>query len=287
MKTASTSTILAAAVMIAAALVTASPPAQAAGCARWGFDGPYEVDGGNGWWINFSATGTEPRTSATVHFIDGGKVDGTIIGGGISGRDLNLTIVWGDKPNNVWELHGTVSDDGFVRDGGESLRNIPADYGGEVASSWKSRGALKCLDAAAPAGGGAGQSAPQEQAPPPPPPQNVKCPQGSSVPEVPPGGTCPAPKDAIRVTFTRAIASQWTVNVTNSADLGGNCTYNATSNNGTPGTSNNFTIGPKGTANFKVPPPAPFTTYHVVTSCTGDFGGQPVEFGHDEQDVSL
>jgi hypothetical protein len=237
--------------------------------------------------VNFDATGSQATGPATVTFVDGGKVNGTITDGGLRGNEMNLTIVWGDKPNNVWVFNDTVSDDGFVRDGGESLRNIPTDYGGEVAaSSWKSRFPLKCMDAPTQSGTDAGQAAPQQQAPP-PPPANVKCPKGSAVPEVPAGQTCPAPKDAIRVTFTRALAPQWTVNVTNSADLGGSCTYNATANNGTQGASNTFTVDAKGTASFKVPAPAPFTTYHVMTSCTGDFGGQPVEFGHDEQDVSL
>jgi hypothetical protein len=287
MSRASTLTIVAASAMTAAGFLTIAPPVQAdpASCTQFGFNGRSEIAGGNGWWVNFDATGTEPRSSATVHFVDGGKVDGTIIGGSVQGRTVDMTIVWGDKPNNVWVFHGTVNDDGMVRDGGESLRDIPADYEGEVASSWKTVTPLKCMDApaSAPAGTDAGPAAQQA---PPPPPSNVKCPKGSPAAEVPAGQTCPAPKDAVRVTFSRAPL-QWTVNVSNSADLDGNCTYNATANNGTQGASNNFAIGAKGTASFKVPAPAPFTTYHVVTSCTGDFGGQPVEFGHDEQDVSL
>ena len=270
------------AAMTAAGLLTVASPAQAepTACAQWGYNGRVELGGGNGWWVTFNSNGPRPTGSATVHFVDGGKVDGTIIGGDIQGNVVDLTIVWGDKPNNVWTFHGTVSDDGQVRDGGESLQSVPADYSGEVASSWKTVTPLKCMDAPAQAKTDTGPAAP----PPPPPP--VKCPKGSSVPEVPAGQTCPAPKDAVRVSFTRAPL-QWTVNATNSADIGGNCTYNATSDNGTPGSSNTFTIAAKGTANFKVSAPAPFTTYHVVTSCTGDFGGQPVEFGHDEQDVSL
>jgi hypothetical protein len=143
----------AAAAMTAAGFLTTAPPAQAdpAKCTQYGFNGPYEIGGGNGWWVKFNATGPTARSSATVHFVDGGKVDGTIIGGGIQGRTFDLTIVWGDKPNNIWDFHGTVSDDGHVRDGGQSLRRIPSDYGGEVASSWRSVTPLKCLDAPAPA----------------------------------------------------------------------------------------------------------------------------------------
>ena len=275
--------IAAATVATAAGFLIVTPPAVAATCTQFGFDGPYEMVGSNGWRVKFNATGTTPRPSASVVFDDGGKVDGTVIDGGIQGRTLTLSIVWGDKPNNVWDFYGTVSDDGHVGNGSQQLRNIPSDYSGEVVASWTSVTPLKCLDAPAQAGTDPG-SAPPPSAP--TPPQPVKCPQGSPVPEVPAGQTCPAPKDAVRVTFTRA-AFQWTVNVTNSADIGGNCTYNATANNGGPGASNNFTISPKGTASFQVPAPAPLTVYHVVTSCTGTYDGQQVEFGHDEQDVSL
>ncbi|PEG33604.1 hypothetical protein CQY20_29905 [Mycolicibacterium agri] len=271
--------------MTAAGLLAVTPPqAQAAPCNQFAFDGPFELAGSKGWWVKFNTTGTTPRTSATVHFVDGGKVDGTIIGGSVQGRKVDLSIVWGDKPNNIWDFHGTVGDDGHVNDGGEQLRNIPPDYAGEVAASWRTVTPLKCIDAPAQANTDTGPAAPPP--PPPPPPQPVKCPVGSPVPEVPAGQTCPAPKDAIRVTFTRAPL-QWTVSVTNSADIGGNCTYNATANNGTPGASNNFTIAPKGTANFNVPAPAPFTTYRVVTSCTGTYDGKQIEFGRDEQNVSL
>jgi hypothetical protein len=139
-----------------------------------------------------------------------------------------------------------------------------------------------------PSGPGAGGGgAPVEQKPAePPPPQTKKCPAGGPKTEVPAGETCPPPTNAITVSFDRGF-TQWTVNVKNNAGIGGACTYNATSDNGLPGASRNFNIGANAPASFTVPAPAPFTTYHVVTSCTGTYDGQQVEFGHDEQDVSL
>jgi hypothetical protein len=273
--------ILVAAAIVAAAGLALAPPGHAApGCAQYGFDGPVELGGSNGWWVNFTSDGSKATGSATVSFVDGGRVNGTIISGGVQGRTVDLSIVWGDKPNNIWDFHGTVGDDGHVRDGGQSLRNIPADYSGEVASSWSSVTSFKCLDAPA-------QTAPDpSQAAPPPPPPPVICPKGSPAQQVPAGQTCPAPANAIAVTFSRAPI-QWTVNVTNSADIGGNCSYVATANNGSPGASKSFTIDPKGTTSFTVPAPAPFTTYRVVTSCTGLYDGQNIEFGRVEQDVSL
>ena len=77
------------------------------------------------------------------------------------------------------------------------------------------------------------------------------------------------------------------VNVTNTADLAGQCTYNANDVNGIlPSANRDFSIGAKGTAQLTFPAPPPLSTYHVVVSCHGTFNGQDVEFGHVEQDVS-
>ncbi|MEH3142745.1 MAG: hypothetical protein PGN37_21765 [Mycobacterium kyogaense] len=115
------------------------------------------------------------------------------------------------------------------------------------------------------------------------PKPDVACPDGKTVPA---GAECPAPTNAVRVSFSKGLGI-WKVNVANSADISGQCTYNAISDNGTPGASRNFAIAAKGTADFTVPAPLLLTSYHVVTSCTGTYAGKTVEFGHDEQDVSL
>jgi hypothetical protein len=141
----------------------------------------------------------------------------------------------------------------------------------------------------APSGPGApaGTEKPAEQAPPPPPPPPpVQCPPGGPQKEVPAGQTCPAPTNAVRVTFDRGFGA-WTVNVKNNAGIGGSCTYRATSASGLTGASQDFDITPNGSASFSVPAPAPFTTYNVVTSCTGTYDGKQVEFGRDVQNVSL
>ncbi|MCV7423315.1 hypothetical protein H7K45_22435 [Mycobacterium yunnanensis] len=113
-------------------------------------------------------------------------------------------------------------------------------------------------------------------APPPaptPPPSSTPAPAPPKV----------APTDAVRVSFDKGL--QWTVNVTSTADIAGTCTYAAT-NPVLPGTNRTFAIQPRGSASFTVLAPPPFSTYHVVVSCSGPFDGKTVEFGHVEQDVS-
>jgi hypothetical protein len=114
----------------------------------------------------------------------------------------------------------------------------------------------------------------------------VQCPMGSPTPNVPAGQTCapvPPPKDQVRVSFDKGF--QRTVNVTSTADIAGKCTYAAT-NPVLPGSNKSFDIGPRGSASFTVLAPPPFSTYHVVVSCSGTFNGNNVEFGHVEEDVS-
>jgi hypothetical protein len=130
-----------------------------------------------------------------------------------------------------------------------------------------------------------GQGQPQGPVVPPPPPPNVKCPPGGPKTEVPPGEKCPAPTNAVTVTFQKGTL-QWTVNVKNNAGIGGSCTYNATDNGGIlPGVDRNFDIAPNGNASFQVNAPPLFSSWNVVTVCTGTYDGQQVEFGRNQQTV--
>jgi hypothetical protein len=110
----------------------------------------------------------------------------------------------------------------------------------------------------------------------------VQCPPGGPQQSVPAGQKCPPPTNAVRVTFDRRFGT-WTVNVKNNAGIGGSCTYTATSQNGLPGRDEAFDIAPNGTHSFDVL--APVGKYDVVTSCTGTYDGQQVEFGRDVQTV--
>lgn len=114
----------------------------------------------------------------------------------------------------------------------------------------------------------------------------------------PPGKTCqdlaaeqqqakPAPTDAVTMTLNRSGLTNETATFSNSSDVSGQCHYDAQDVNGIlPGKTDDFPIGANKTVTRTYPAPPPLTTYHAVVSCTGDFNGQNIEFGHAEQDVS-
>ncbi len=79
----------------------------------------------------------------------------------------------------------------------------------------------------------------------------VACPPGGPQAEVPAGQTCPPPANAVKVTFDRGFGT-WTVNVKNTAGIGGSCTYTATSQVGLPGADRPSTSRPTGRRAFDV-----------------------------------
>jgi hypothetical protein len=71
------------------------------------------------------------------------------------------------------------------------------------------------------------------------------------------------------------------VQVKNTSTLSGTCTYDATAPNSLlPPYHHDFAIGRSGTATWDIAGFATGTQWHVVVSCSGDFNGQNVEFGH-------
>jgi len=117
-----------------------------------------------------------------------------------------------------------------------------------------------------------------------PTPASRQCPAGSPTPTVGAFETCAPPTNQVSVSVVRG--PQWTVNVTNAANIAGKCTFTANGLGG--GLSNrSFELAPNGSASFPIGTPLPFVTYHVVTSCHGTFDGKDAEFGHNEQNVSF
>lgn len=94
----------------------------------------------------------------------------------------------------------------------------------------------------------------------------------------------PPPTDKVVMTIAKSGVFNVKVNITSSAPIPGHCTYNATeiNNLGFPA-NEEFDIAAKGNKTLTLPAPGLGQTYHVVLSCRGDFKGQDVEFGHQEQ----
>jgi hypothetical protein len=236
-------------------------------CDQWGFLGDSVIDQSDGLHMTFSASGKFANGTAIATAKDGSKKFFGTVNGEVNGRTVTMTADWGNaSPGGTYI--GNVGEDGHVR-------------GGKVgAVTWNTITPLTCLTKPAD---------PQGQGPaaPAPAPVTTKCPAGGPKTEVPAGEKCPPPTNAIRVNIQRSFSLFWPVTVTNSAGIGGSCTYVATDTGGGFGHRENFDIAPNGTANFSVPAPVISRTYNVVTSCTGTYDGQQVEFGRDEQDVEL
>jgi hypothetical protein len=97
----------------------------------------------------------------------------------------------------------------------------------------------------------------------------------------------PPPKDAIVVDVEQSPTSV-TVNVRNTSDLAGKCTYDANPTNGLlmPPVHRDFNLNANDSTRLDFLAPPLGVTYHIVVRCHGRFNGQDDEFGHFEQDVT-
>lgn len=238
--------LLAAATAIAAAgcLTVVLPTSVAvAKCSQYGFNGGFSVRGDNGWTVDINSTGTSAAGShAAVRFDDGGTVNGSVSRGGIQGNVVDFAVQWTDKPNNVWNFHGTVSDDGLVHDGGESLASAPGDYSGEIASGWHSTTPLKCFDAPPAA---------------PPPPAEASSPPSSPPPAPDPQ---PAPKQGPLVTAEPG-ATGVTFHITDRSGVASQCTYSS------EGFQTSFALPANGSFDLFVPAVRLFKTRTGTVTC--------------------
>lgn len=96
-----------------------------------------------------------------------------------------------------------------------------------------------------------------------------------------------APKDAIVVDVEQSPTSV-TVNVKNTSNLAGKCTYDANPTNGLlmPPVHRDFNLNANDSTKLDFLAPPLGVTYHLVVRCHGNFNGQDDEFGHFEQDVT-
>ena len=96
----------------------------------------------------------------------------------------------------------------------------------------------------------------------------------------------PPPTDKVTMVITKGFPKT-TVRITSTANIAGQCTYDATDSNGIgPDVNQTFDLSAKGSKTLTFDSPVFPMNYHVVVSCRGDFKGQNVEFGHVEQDVA-
>ncbi len=95
------------------------------------------------------------------------------------------------------------------------------------------------------------------------------------------------PHDAVTMNVSTGGLAGVTVNVTNSADIAGTCTYDAVADNKLiPPTHRQLNLPAKGNASLHIDGVPTFSTYQVTLASHGIFNGKDVEFGHVQQSVS-
>jgi hypothetical protein len=132
------------------------PPA----CSQYGFTGDFGMKQDNGWQVFFTSTGSAASGRAVA--VNGNtKGTGSVISGGVQGRNVDLTIHWDSGYNQHY--FGAVGDDGYVHKGG-TINQSDA-----TSANWDSDRPLGCADA------------PPAPPPPPPPPPNTQTAGGLAV----------------------------------------------------------------------------------------------------------
>lgn len=113
------------------------------------------------------------------------------------------------------------------------------------------------------------------------------CPPGSATAEVPFGGTCEGPKNAVALSITREGLNA-NVAITNNSALPADCAYTGTKISGLLGNnvSRNISVGPNSTGNITdlLWPPLG-STYRGTVKCTAQYDGKSVSIGEDSQNV--
>lgn len=123
---------------------------------------------------------------------------------------------------------------------------------------------------------------------------DVTCPAGSVTPTVPAGQTCSfgdPPKDAVTMTTSKAGGGKIDVNIKSTAPISGSCAYSAAPTSFDPlgvlpTINKTVDIKANGTAVIPAQTAPPIgTSYHLEVTCTGDFHGTSVTFGHSTLDL--
>lgn len=240
-----------------AGLLVETPVAHAQPCVQWGFDGDVTiVEHGTGWAVSFSPPrGIQASGQATAgNSLTGEPMrTGTVSGGFTSPTDLSVKI---EYPEGTQIYRGRVDEAEGGRAFGETAQ---APFQGKL---WATQFPLTCVGTSAPA------ASPSQQAPPPPPPPPDQAPPPEQ-----------APTNAISVNFSDTPGGL-TVNVNNSSNVAGTCTYDATApNSPIPPSHRDFSVGAKAGTSFQISGIRTGTTFNTVTVCRGNFQGKDLEIG--------
>jgi hypothetical protein len=113
------------------------------------------------------------------------------------------------------------------------------------------------------------------------------CPPGSAATEVPFGGTCEGPKNAVALNISQEGLNA-NVAITNNSALPADCAYTGTKVSGLLGNnvSRNISVGPNSTGNITdlLWPPLG-STYRGTAKCTAQYDGKSVSIGEASQNV--
>jgi hypothetical protein len=251
--------LLASAACIFGVGLTVTPITHAAPCTDWVFNGNTTVlEVPAAWTIAFASDNKLVPDTVTFTKPPGSDAsDGPAPGGGgINGSGINMLL-------NGIQFNGNIDQNGNAS--GSTVFPTP----GPNDPHWKLSGPLKCNTPVAPA--------------------STHCPDGAVKPDVVPPETCAPPTNAVTMNISRNGLTNARVEIINNGNLGGRCSYDASSDSGLlPSVSRTVDVAPKGgkaTITDLLWPPLG-STYHVVLSCNGNYDGQQVEFGHVEQNVS-
>lgn len=232
-------------------------------------------------WIVFSTGSDLDQGNGTVVHIEWGRTGGTASyssqgydwRGNLSGpvivkgtNELDFSVSFGlvRQPNTDTPPPAATNNySGSIDPGGTASGTWNNNSG--ASGTWTMGNTFKCIGKA--------------------PAQNSGTAAGGAAEQAPPPAEKP-PTDMVRMLITPALPNV-NVRVTSTAGIPGRCTYHADETNlglAQP-VDEAFDIAKMGTKNLTFPAPIIGQSWHVVLSCRGDFNGQDVEFGHQEQTV--
>lgn len=234
----------------------------------------WDVNQDNGLVVHLSYDNTDTKGTGSYTAKDGSPWGGPLTGGIVKGTNRlsftvdfrSTTIPGGGGPSTTEGITNRYT--GTINPNGDGASGTTVNSAG-VSNSWNTGTKFLCVG-----------HAPADS----PPPLDPKVPAQAPA-QAPPPAEKP-PTDMVRMLITPALPNV-NVHVSSTATIPGHCTYHAEEVNGLAGPIDEpFDIAKMGTKDLTFLAPTPLQRWQVVLSCRGDFNGQDVEFGHQEQSVA-